>query len=260
MVVRSRVASLLVAGGLALTVAACSGGSSDAPRQAASSTLGSSSASPSASAPSSAVATPGAVVDAAAVAQRMVDAMVAAKSGKADTVTSVGGQTVTTTQSFVFTSPTQADSSGSTTVAGKTLEIVSVGGKIYMKGLPTQLTGGKTWAVVDPNGTDAVSQQLKEVGSNPSQTVDAFKNGRATVTAQSGDNTTYQITGVTYQSVSDLTMEITVDGQGRPVTSKVTVPADAAGAVAVTVTYSGWGTPVTVTAPPADQVGPLTTM
>ena len=260
MVVWSRVAArvVVVVGSLALTLAACSGGSGEASRQVASSAPGSSSSSPSSGVPSSAALTPGVVVDAAAVAQRMIDAMVAAKSGRADTVTNVSGQSVTTTQSFVFTSPTQADSSGSTTIAGNTLEIRAVGGKVYMKGLPAQLTGGKTWATVDPNGTDAVSQQLKKAGSDPKQTVDAFKNGRATVTAVSGDNTTYQITGVTYGSVSDLTMEITVDGSGRPVTSKVTVPSDAAGAASVTVTYSGWGTPVTVTAPPPDEVGTLT--
>ena len=121
--------------------------------------------------------------------------------------------------------------------------------------MPTQMTGGKAWVKVDPNGTDEMSKALREGGSSsgdPQTMVNALKGGTATVVDTNGGNTHYRITGLSISGATGTTMDLTVDSKNLPVTSVV----EASGAK-VTTTYSDWGAPVTVTAPPADQVGTM---
>ncbi len=215
------------------------------------------------STPSAAV-TPGATSDAAELGKRMGAAMVAAKSGKGTLSMSSSAVNLTGTTQFVYTSPTQADTTASMAMMGINLQVVSVGGVIYMKGLPTQLTGGKEWVKVDPKGTDAMSKAMREGGStagDPQTMVDALKGGTATVVDTNGGNTHYKITGITgiagsgatgTTGTTGATMDLTVDSKDLPVKSVV----ESSG-TKVTVDYSDWGTPVIVTAPPADQVGTM---
>ncbi len=213
----------------------------------------------------SAAVTPGATGDAAELGARMGAAMVAAKSGKGTLSMSSSAVNVSGATQFVYTSPTQADTTATMAIMGINLQVVSVGGVIYMKGLPTQLTGGKEWVKVDPKGTDAMSKAMREGGASagdPQTMVDALKGGTATVVDTNGGNTHYKITGITGISGSGATgatgttgttgMDLTVDAKDLPVKSVI----EASG-TKVTVDYSDWGAPVTVTAPPADQVGTM---
>lgn len=240
---RSSVTSALLGSTLAATLglAAC-GGSPTSTEPAAPAVTS--------AATSSTAATTG-PVDAVDLGKRMTAAMVAAKSGKATMTTSAQGMSLSSTSSFVYTSPTSANVVGTSSIGGIEIETRVVDRVAYIKGMPTAMTGGKPWVKFDGSGTDALSQQLKQAGSgDPQQLVKVLEGGTATVVSSSGGTTEYKVTGVSVQGAPDLTMNITVDDKDLPVTSVVTTQgAD------VKVAYSDWGTPVTVQAPPADQVG-----
>ncbi len=252
---RTIIAVVSLSGALALAGCGASSPTTTAqPSTSASSTPSASTSSGTTSTTSAAV-TPGATSDAVELGKRMGAAMVAAKSGKGTLSMSSSAVNVSGTTQFVYTSPTQADTTASMAMMGINLQVVSAGGVIYMKGLPTQLTGGKEWVKVDPKGTDAMSKAMREGGStagDPQTMVDALKGGTATVVDTNGGNTHYKITGTSQPGLTNATMDITVDSQDRPVTSVV----EAAGST-ITVDYSDWGTPVTVSAPPADQIGTM---
>ena len=248
---KSVVPAAALSGLLALVLTGC--GSSASPTGSASSAssmpTSSSSSSPSTTSPAT---TAGAGDSATALATRISDAMLKAKSGKGKISTSGGSAATNATGSLQFAiegSTTRAQ--GSFTVAGMTLEIVTAGGVVYLKGLPVQMTGGKPWVKIDPKGTDALSKSMSQLGNStgdPRALVDSLKGGKATVKSTSGGLTTYEITGAT--ALAGGTLEVTVDRKDLPSTFKVTTSG-----VTVTAEYSDWGVPVTITAPPADQVG-----
>ena len=198
-------------------------------------------------------ATTSATVDAAALGKRITAAMRAAKTGKATTSSAAQGQSVEILQQFAFTGGAQPDSKATMSIAGLTLDVVSHDSVVYMKGFPAQMTGGKVWVKVDPNGSDQLSKALKQqLGNSPQDLGGTFTGGTASVLDTSNGNTRYKISGITVQGVSDLTMELTVDGKDLPVSSLVTVSGQD-----VKTTYSDWGAPVSVEIPAADQVGTL---
>lgn len=245
---KSLVSAVALSGALAVGLAGC--GSSASPT-ASSSTSSPASASPSSGSTTSA----GAVGDSASateLATRISDAMVKAKSGKGRISTTGGSSAANVTGTLQFAingATTQAQ--GSFTVSGMTLEIVTKDSLVYIKGLPTQMTGGKPWVKIDPKGTDTLSKSMAQLGSNtgdPRALVDSFKGGKATVKSKNGGLTTYDVTGAT--ALAGGTLEVTVDDHSLPSTFKVTTAG-----VTVIAEYSDWGAPVTITAPPADQVG-----
>lgn len=75
----------------------------------------------------------------------------------------------------------------------------------------------------------------------------------ATKVGVEGGLTHYRVSGLEKGQAADLW----VDGQDRPMKLTATSPGASAGASGGTVeiVYSDWGAPITVTAPPADQVG-----
>jgi len=185
-----------------------------------------------------------------ALGDRMAKAMVAAKSGKGQ-ATATGTASLDMTMEFVFVEPTKMDMHANMKTSGMNLEMVIKGGTFYMKGLPAGVTGGKPWIKADPNGTDPFSKQmstqLQSMG-DPRQITRSFSGGTAKLIGQEGDLTHYTVTG----APGGATVEIYVDKQDRPAKFVVT-----ASGITANVAYSDWGAPVTVTEPPADQVGTM---
>ena len=197
----------------------------------------------------------GSTIPASDLATRITDAMVKAGSGRG-IIKSEGAkaaQSVSGDLAFVFVGKT-TDTQGTIAVAGQTVELVSKGGIVYMKGLPTQLSGGKAWAKIDPNATDDLSKSMKgATGSagDPRGMVDAFKGGTATLVDRSGGMTHYSING-TKAGGADTKIDLTTDATDLP--SNVTT---VVAGQTVTTEFRDWGSPVTITVPPANQVGTL---
>jgi hypothetical protein len=74
-----------------------------------------------------------------------------------------------------------------------------------------------------------------------------------------------QLLGLAQQKgLTDYPVDVWLNSSGLPVQTTIDMPsinmgAGASGGGLITVTYSNWGAPVTITAPPADQVGGLPT-
>jgi hypothetical protein len=174
-------------------------------------------------------------------------------------------------------------------------EAIAVDGAFYMKlpsgfaqNLGRSLGSGsdltKPWLRFDQNGTDPISRLVSPMLNSAQQYDDPAAMiakikaaGTITSTTQEqvdGQPTTHYTikvdirqlaatlpdsdpekrlmnqagnTGLTSQTVN-----VWVNSQGLPVRDVITT-----GQVTATIDYSDWGTPVTVTAPPADQVGTL---
>ena len=239
---KSLVPTVALSGLLALGLAGC--GSSSNP------TVSAAGATPSTSATSAPPV--GDSTDANELATRISNAMVKAKSGKGKISTTGGTASAGVTGTLQFQlDGTTTEAQGSFVVAGTTLEVVTKDGIIYIKGMPSRMTGGKPWVKIDPKGTDELSKSMSKLGNNtgdPRALVDSFKGGKATVKSRSGGQTTYEITGAS--ALAGGALEVTVDEQDLPSTFKVTTSG-----VTVTAEYSDWGAPVSVIVPPADQVG-----
>ena len=154
------------------------------------------------------------------------------------------------------------DTKATMTVMGKSVEVRSIGGIMYMKGLlPAAAIGGKTWVKIDPNGTDAFSKQmaptLKQSGDVRAQ-IDMYAGAKVAVVDTTNGVTHYKLTGLTADpaastgtaSAAPQSVDIWMDAQDRPTKMSVTTPEGN-----VQVTYSDFGAPITVEAPPAAEVG-----
>jgi hypothetical protein len=191
----------------------------------------------------------------------MTAAMLKAGSG---TLTVDLGATGKVSGAFVITSGVM-EQQMAMTVQGQPMEIISKGGIIYMKGIPGST---KPWVRIDPKATDPFSKMFAgltgEMG-DPRQLAKALEGTKATVVSSSPDATEYDVTidpsklapatgQPTGQTATPSTAPVkaryTLDAQDRPTTMKV----DAQGQTVV-VTFADWGKPVSVQAPPADQVG-----
>jgi hypothetical protein len=173
--------------------------------------------------------------------------------------------------------------------------LVVVDGTFYMK-LPSGLAGmmggsdDKPWTKVDLNGDDPTAKSLGSTAdladqSDPSEMIDKIKSaGTITKVTQeqlNGEQTThYAITvdvakmadtmtgddaekqAMSQLGVKSMPFDIWVNSDNLPVRIITKIAyADPLGGgsqqVAMTVNYTNWGQPVTITAPPADQVGSL---
>ncbi|HEY3751759.1 MAG TPA: hypothetical protein VGL80_21470 [Pseudonocardiaceae bacterium] len=169
------------------------------------------------------------------------------------------------------------------------MEMVVVDGTFYMKlpaGLASLMGGSddKPWAKVDLGSTDAITQSLGSTADfanqvDPTQMINQIKSAgtitKVTHETLNGQQTTHyaitvdvaKLAGAEKQSmaglgVTTLPFDIWVNSDNLPVRiiTKVGYADPVSGSsqqVAVTVNYTNWGQPVTVTAPPADQVGTL---
>ena len=239
----------------ALGLSACGSSDPESPAASTASTASSSSASSSSSAAAGVKA--GDSVDGAALAKRMTDAMIKAGSG---TLSMDLGAQGSAKGSFTMKDGKMAQSM-EMGIQGQTLQIISTGGVIYMKGLPGS---DKPWVKIDPKGTDPLSKMFAGLTGDmgdPRQLATALEGSKATEVSRSADENVYDVTidptallggstATASPSAQPVKARYTLDGQDRP--TKMTV--DAQGQT-ISIVFADWGKAVTVTAPPADQVG-----
>jgi hypothetical protein len=201
----------------------------------------------------------------------------------------------TTTGSIKFGNPVAEQM---TINAGSVAEqVILVNNNFYVQ-IPgmSAMTGGKPWMEIQTGGgSNPATQMFTALIGSIQQNADpanVLKNLEASGTLTGSD--TEQLNGVatTHYSITvditkmianqtDQTMKqllttaqqkgltnypvgVWVNSSGLPVQTTINLPSIGAGATATggglsTITYSNWGAPVTITAPPADQVGTLPT-
>lgn len=245
----TRIAAVALAAALGLS--AC-GSSDEGSGSGASST---SSASSSSSSSSGAGA--GSTVDGAALGKRMADAMEKAGSGAMTMDLGTQGKA-----SGTFSMSKGAmDQRMTMDIQGQTLEVISVGGLVYLKGIPG---GSKPWVKIDPKGDDPMSQMfgqmVGEAGANdPRQIAKALEGAKATLVSESADGSVYDVTidpsalpGAPDSAPAGdpVTARYTLDSQDRPTEMTVEVEGQK-----VAITFSDWGVATKIAAPPASQVG-----
>ncbi|MEI2766253.1 MAG: hypothetical protein V9F82_11280 [Dermatophilaceae bacterium] len=197
-------------------------------------------------------------IDGAVIGARMVEAMTKAGSGKGVVTTEGGGAGLALTGETLYSIAKNGtlDSKGTLTVGGQPMDVVAVGGTFYIKSAMFPSANGAPWVKIDPDATDAVSKQISARLSgttDPRQQIEALKGFAATLVGTEGGLTHYKLTGAGSASATTGGPEVDVwlDSSDRPAKQIGTL----AGVKVITV-YSEWGTPVTIAAPPADQVGP----
>jgi hypothetical protein len=174
-------------------------------------------------------------------------------------------------------------------------QVLLVDNVFYMQIPGMQDVTDKPWIKIDPNDSSnpasqifaALVNSIKE-NADPSQMIKNLEAGgtlTGTDTEQLGgqstthykitvdvdkmianqtDPTMKQLLGMAeQQGLKNYPVEVWLDGHGLPVQTTIDMPslsgAPGSGGVS-TVTYTDWGAPVTITAPPADQVGTMPSM
>jgi hypothetical protein len=241
-----QLAAVALAAALGLSACGDSGGDSAGKTSASSS---------SSSSPAASDLKAGAIVDGGDLASRMTAAMVEAGSG---TISLDLGSEGKASGSFAMKGGVM-EQQMTMPIQGQTMEIVSTGGIIYMKGLPGST---KPWVKIDPKADDPLSQMFAGLTGDmgdPRQLAKALEGTKATVVSSAGDSTTYDVTidpttllggDTAAPSTDPVKARLTLDGEDRPTSMVV----DAQGQ-SVKISFGDWGKPVTIKAPPADQVG-----
>lgn len=200
---------------------------------------------------------PGATVDGGELATKMTDAMVKAGSGTLSLDLGTEGKA---SGSFSMKGGVM-EQQMTMPIEGQTMQIVSTGGVIYMKGLPGSK---KPWVKIDPKADDPVSQMFAGMAGDmgdPRQLAKALEGSKATVVSSTADSSTYDVTidpkallggaaGSGGPAAEPVKARYTLDAQNRPTLMTVDVQGQS-----LTITFGGWGKPVSISAPPADQVG-----
>lgn len=163
-------------------------------------------------------------------------------------------------------------------LSDQTMELIYVDKIMYMGGDTfAQLTNGKKWIKIDPTGTDPMSKQmgpmLSQIQSsmaNPVEALATLKGVKATVKSSDATSTTYTVTltkaqlaemakkqgapGVSADDLGSLPAQIsyeyTIGADKLP--QKMTM--DLSGQT-MEMSFSKWGEPVSIAAPPASEVG-----
>lgn len=209
------------------------------------------------------------------------------------TGTGAGAGTITASGVVQFGSPMALDETTTMAQLGQ-MEIILVNNTVYMK-LPSSLAqemgSSKPWTEINPNGTDAMSKALAPLATSAEQNTDPTKlitqlAEAGTITSTSSDtvdgqSTTKYTINVDLQKYlnslpatsSAMKSEISTALQGGSGSEIVTVwinsqhlPVKFTSAISlkengqpinvgVTGTYTDWGQPVTIAAPPASEVG-----
>lgn len=161
--------------------------------------------------------------------------------------------------------------------AGQQIEMIFVDKALYFGGtMAAQLGAGKKWLKIDPKGTDAFSKQMAPLlgqmstaAQDPTKALGALSGVKATVGSVDGRDTTYAVSldkaqveqmlrasGVNGLAGAPepvgLSYKITLDADSLPVTVVTTT-----GGVDSTISFTKWGQPVDISAPPASEVGSL---
>jgi hypothetical protein len=172
------------------------------------------------------------------------------------------------------------------------LNMVLIGDTMYMKLPHSLLPTAKPWIKVDAHGTDPVSKALAAVTSQEKQSVDPSQmlsqlasvgtitsHGTDTVAGESATRYTISVDTAKLMKSKDVTPQmrqmlsgsgtqlpphlnytVWVNSANLPVKFSLTENVSLQGQpkqVTIAGTYTDWGKPVDITAPAADQVGPL---
>jgi hypothetical protein len=209
------------------------------------------------------------------------------------TLPGVGGITATGDAKFARNQP--AEQMAMTIPSVGKVKIVLVSGTIYLA-LPPSIAGvlntsGKPWVKVDLTGVDPQFQSLGQTANlagqaDPTQLIQQISaagtitnvshetvNGVATThysisvdvskLLRSANANAQEQQELAQLGITTLPFDIWVNGDNLPIriVTKIPFPATTSMSpgqpVSITVNYSDWGRPVTITAPPADQVAPL---
>ena len=228
-------------------------------------------ASPSASPSSPAHAAHGAV-DGREVATKMADAMLAKKTAHMSMTTN---GTPTMTGDSEVGNPIKVAMKISQ--QGLKLEVVQVSGLLYIKGIPGTT---KPWIKVDPKGTDAFSKAMASVSNEISkssdpralvETMEGVKGKHVGTEQVGGDSTEHYLFLIPISSYAKVLSPAglkALKGMVKgPIANDLWVGEDnlprkmattmvVGGKKQLTeLTYSDWGKPVNIVAPPAAQVG-----
>lgn len=252
--------SLVLAGVMALAGCSNAGGS------AATAATSGSSATPAGSSPSTALAQD-ATVDGAALAAKIRAAMTA--KGRVAMTMTMAGQSFGT--SVVDLSTTPPRTSVTVTESGMTIEVRVIGSKTYLKGLPTEMTGGKAWVEIDSGNAGSLSDLLQgslSSSDDPAALTDRLKGATAVLVDRAGGGYHYRVTTATTGVVGslptdqasalaglvgkDVSVDYYLDSSYLPTKIEIS-------ALQMTMTYADWGTAPAVVAPPAAEVGSLPT-
>lgn len=245
---------------------------------------------PSANAITSATATPTAGSDAAQVARAASAAVAAARTARFTFTSAAGGQKVSGKGAFRLDGQ-RFDTAVTVTVPGQeagtsTVQAVLVDGIIYFRLPPEDAPAGKPWLKISPTDDTPLAQgiaplldQLTE-SADPTKTLDLLAAADSFQAAGQekvdGVSTTKYVATIDvakaaaaasgpakagYQALSDkgvTTIDYTlwIDGADLPRKFATSGGTGAAGFTAAG-TYSAWGEPVDVAAPPAAQVATL---
>ena len=148
-------------------------------------------------------------------------------------------------------------------VAGSKMEMISVGGKTYMKS--PMFAGGTKWVSMDSaTAGDAGAPDVNTF--DPETMAKALGDKDITVTAKDGGNTTVKMDlnmanlieamgdagdslgSATASMPKSIPVTYTLDSEGRPVETVMNMGME------IKVTYSDWGKKVSIEAPPASEV------
>ena len=246
----------------ALTLSAC-GGTTTTTTSAPAATSVSGSAPASTPAPTSKAPAADQTIDGSTLVTKMTDAMMKAGSGTmtmemVGSGASASAQQMSTKAKFAVSGSTM-NVQATMGIMGQQMELISLDGVMYLK---SQLfaASGKPWIKVDPNGTDAFSKQMAPTlrqSADLRASLEVYKGSTATLVDTSSGLRHYRLSGVTVTisptaAPMSQKVDLWLDDQDRP--AKMTTTTSG---VTMQVTYSDWGAPVTITAPPADQVGSL---
>jgi hypothetical protein len=219
-------------------------------------------------------ATSGESVDFAAVAAESAAAVKAKKSAH---MTMTMGSEGTIDADVDYASTPQSMKM-SMKLSDQTMELVYVDRIMYMGGdMFAQLSNGKKWIKIDPKGTDPMSKQMGPMLSqietsmaNPVEALAALKDVKATVKSSDASSTTYTVT-LTKAQLTEMAKK-----QGAPgvssgdlgslpatITYYYTIGADKLplkmtmnlSGQSMDMVFSKWGEPVSISAPPASEVG-----
>ncbi len=199
----------------------------------------------------------GATLPTTGLAARISAAMVKAGSGRS-TLTSHGLPSATSLSNdvaFTVVDGKTSNVQGTLTTGGRQVEIVMAGGMSYTKLPPPRPAGSKPWVMGDANIAGALSVATKRariITGDPLALVDSLEGGMAKVVDSGGGRVHYSVTGAKALGGSDLKVDLTTGAQDLP--SHCTLQQSG---VSMEIDFRDWGTPVTVTVPPADQVSTL---
>lgn len=214
-------------------------------------------------------------VDGRILATKMSDAMLASKSVHATSDSTASNTGAVAGESdFEFSDPVKVAMKFS--MKGMNLEAVAVGGFVYIKGIPGTT---KPWLKVDPKGTDAFSVAMSPVAGLSKSADPRLLNvliggikGHYLGTERVGGVWTGRFAfelpmsalpaGLTAgPGMEDAHVAMDYWGGDDSLPRKVTTVIELGGKKESTgSTYSDWGKPVNIVAPPAAEVGPPPSM